>query len=169
VTELRRADSGDAPLLQLLAMETFLEAFSMAIPPRAMASLIETRFTLERIEAELAGGAASIFLVEEGGELAGYAAALPNGLLGTVGADAWELNRLYLRRHLFGRGLGDLLLKACLDDARGDGARSLWLKVWEGNGRGRAFYRRWGFEEIGREEMDIFGTVLPHLILEKVL
>ena len=169
MTELRRAVPGDAPALQLLAMETFIEAFSVAIPSKALAQLIETRFNLERIESEIAVGKASIFLVEEGVELAGYAVALPNGLLGTVGAGAWELNRIYLRRSLFGRGLGDLLMKACLDDARGDGARSLWLKVWEGNGRGRAFYRRWDFEEIGREEMDVFGTTLPHLIMEKVL
>ena len=60
-------------------------------------------------------------------------------------------------------------MAACVAEARGRGASWLWLKVWEENPRARAFYRRWGFRQAGREEVAVAGAVLPHLILVKDL
>jgi len=38
-----------------------------------------------------------------------------------------------------------------LDEAKSTGSRSIWLGVWEHNPRALAFYKRWGFEIVGRQ------------------
>lgn len=41
-------------------------------------------------------------------------------------------------------------IRQSLDAARQVGYQTLWLGVWEHNGRAQAFYRKWGFHEVGQ-------------------
>ncbi|WLT29980.1 N-acetyltransferase [Geothrix sp. PMB-07] len=49
------------------------------------------------------------------------------------------------------------------------GADEIWLGVWENNHRALAFYRRWGFQEVGEHVFKIGEQVDRDLILAKPL
>src|SRR5690606_2177473 len=62
-----------------------------------------------------------------------------------------ELWRFYVDRGWHGRGVAHALMDAVKARARQRGAASLWLGVWERNARAQAFYRKHGFEKVGRK------------------
>ena len=161
--------AAEIPQLRDLAEETFREAFAHALRGPALELLLIGRFTKAKFEALHDDPEGWLRVAEEGGRLVGYAQAQPAPcpVQGPGEMPDWELGRLYVRQSHHGLGPGQALMQACVDAAQAAGARGLWLKVWEDNPRGRAFYRRWGFVEVGREDMDLYGTVLVHLILVK--
>ena len=63
-----------------------------------------------------------------------------------------ELKRFYIDRAWQGAGLAQALMRATLDAAIVSGARTLWLGVWEHNPRAIAFYRKFGFVEVGMHD-----------------
>ena len=90
-------------------------------------------------------------VIEQGGEIF---FALDNGRpIGTVamiplGDDSFELAKMAVAPEARGRGIGDLLMGACIDLARTKGSRSIIL---ESNTKQEAainLYRKFGFKEI---------------------
>jgi len=45
--------------------------------------------------------------------------------------------------------VAEVLMMACVADARRRGGRTLWLGVWQENPRAIAFYRKAGFRVVG--------------------
>ena len=70
-------------------------------------------------------------------------------------ANPAELARIYADAEYHGRGIGVALLETCIREARGSGAETLWLGVWEKNPRAIAFYRREGFSEVGEHTFKV--------------
>ncbi|HEX5706809.1 MAG TPA: GNAT family N-acetyltransferase [Pyrinomonadaceae bacterium] len=147
---IRRAEAADAALLAELGARTFHDTFAADNRPEDMAAYLAWAFTPERLSEELEDARAHFFVAEVGGEAAGYAK-LRSGETheGVKGPDAIELERLYVRQDWLGRGVGPLLMRECLAEARRRGHRTIWLGVWEHNARARAFYRRFGFRDVG--------------------
>jgi GNAT superfamily N-acetyltransferase len=77
-------------------------------------------------------------------DLGPAAAALAGTDLAEADLPELELFAIYLDERAYGTGLGDRLLAEVL----GDAPALLW--VLHGNGRAEAFYRRHGFEAVGR-------------------
>jgi ribosomal-protein-alanine N-acetyltransferase len=74
--------------------------------------------------------------------------AAPIGLAAAVGREIPELGML-VRADRRGRGVGDALLRACLEWARAIGARMVVLHVFPHNAAAIALYRKHGFVERG--------------------
>ncbi|MFN8012674.1 MAG: GNAT family N-acetyltransferase [Holophagaceae bacterium] len=166
---VRPAAAAAAQRLQRVALDTFEEAFSPALPAAVLEAIFAERFTLARFRGELKDPAFAIFLAEDAEGFQGYGVVQPDPSPLDLDGPSVELGRLYVRAARHGEGVGEALMAACVGEARRRGARWLWLKVWEANPRARAFYRRWGFREAGREEVRVAGVALPHLILVKDL
>jgi ribosomal protein S18 acetylase RimI-like enzyme len=56
-----------------------------------------------------------------------------------------------------GRGVARQLMAAVFAAARGRSAQTLWLGVWEKNLRALAFYRKFGFVDVGSHQF-VLGT-----------
>jgi GNAT superfamily N-acetyltransferase len=110
--------------------------------------------------AEIADPRNTIFLAERGGDTVGYAM-LREGTApaGVADTDAIEIARLYSFTRWIGSGVGAALMQRCLDEAASRGRRAIWLGVWERNARAIAFYRRWGFADVGSQPFQL-GTDL---------
>lgn len=150
VIKIRRGAGADAALLAELGARTFYDTFAADNTPEDMAAYLASAFTPERLAEELADPLSLFLIAEVEGRAAGYAklraGEKPEGVRGP---DAIEIERLYVGREWLGRGVGPELMRACLDEARAGGHRSVWLGVWEHNHRARAFYRRFGFRDVG--------------------
>ena len=158
--KIRHGTVDDAELLSELGARTFSETFAADNTEEDLASYIATSFSVAQQTAELEDPASTFLIAEVDGHAAGYAK-LRDGAPkeGIEGANPIELVRLYVSREWLGRGLGQQLMRACLDEARRTGHETIWLGVWERNERAQAFYRKWNFRPFG-EHMFQLGADL---------
>jgi diamine N-acetyltransferase len=172
---IRRAHADDADVLSEFAERIFRETFEATNDPADMAAYLADAFGADRQRAEIAEPDAIVLLAEDiGGRDAGSDSASDSGsiagsnaaarLVGyshltpgeppesVHGSDPLELKRFYIDRAWQGTGLAQLLMRATLDAAIAANARTLWLGVWERNPRAIAFYRKFGFAEVGAHD-----------------
>ena len=167
---IRRANPEDAGLLAELGARTFSETFTADNSPEDMAAYLAASFNPAQQTAELADPASTFFIAEVGGRAAGYAqlhAGEPAE--GVEGSKPVELVRLYVSREWLGRGVGEALMRACVDEARRAGHGTIWLGVWERNGRAQAFYRKWNFRAVGEHVFHLGSDPQRDILMERAL
>jgi len=167
---IRRASPEDAGLLAELGARTFSETFAADNSPENMAAYLAASFSPARQTAELNDPASTFFIAEVGGVAAGYAqlhAGEPAE--GVEGPKPVELVRLYVSRGWLGRGVGEALMRACVDEARRTGHGTIWLGVWERNGRAQAFYRKWDFRAVGEHVFHLGSDPQRDILMERTL
>jgi ribosomal protein S18 acetylase RimI-like enzyme len=165
---VRRADPDDANLLSELGARTFEETFAADNTQEDMATYLASSFNLPQQTAELADAASTFLIAEVGGVPAGYAklcASQPAD--GVVGTKPVELVRLYVDKQWLGRGVGEVLMRTCVDEARQSGFDSVWLGVWERNLRAQAFYRKWGFQAVGNHVFQLGADAQNDILMER--
>ena len=167
---IRRADSEDAELLAELGASTFSETFAADNKPEDLSAYLAESFSVARQTEELADPASTFFIAEVEGHAAGYAklhAGEPEE--GVEGRKPVELVRLYVSREWLGRGVGEALMRACVEEARRAGHETFWLGVWERNGRAQAFYRKWDFRAVGEHVFQLGSDPQRDILMERAL
>jgi diamine N-acetyltransferase len=167
---IRRGELNDAGLLSELGERTFSDTFAADNTSEDMAAYIATSFSVAQQTRELEDPASIFLIAEVDGRAAGYAK-LHDGKpeKGVEGANPIELVRLYVSRDWLGRGIGERLMRACIDEARQAGRDSIWLGVWERNARAQAFYRKWNFRTVGEHMFRLGSDLQRDLIMECTL
>jgi ribosomal protein S18 acetylase RimI-like enzyme len=146
---LRPATDADAALLAEFGRRTFAAAFAGNNDPVQMARYMAQTYGVEQQSAELSDPQAFTLMAEVEGETAGYARLRVHTEPGITGDNPIEIHRFYVDQRWHGRGVAAALMQACLAEALQRRHDVVWLGVWEHNPRARAFYRKWGFEEVG--------------------
>jgi ribosomal protein S18 acetylase RimI-like enzyme len=167
---IRRGTLDDADLLSELGARTFSETFAADNTPEDLAAYIATSFNGAQQTAELEDSDSTFLIAEIDGRAAGYAM-LREGEpeQGVDSANAIELVRLYVSRDWLGRGIGEQLMRACIDEAGQTGHETLWLGVWERNARAQAFYRKWNFREVGEHMFQLGSDMQRDILMERTL
>ena len=167
---IRRANSDDAKLLAELGARTFEQTFAADNTGEDMASYLALHFSVAQQTAELAHPASTFLIAEVDGHTAGYAKLHagdpPNEI---EGAKPIELVRLYVSQEWLGRGVGEVLMRACVDESRSAGHETLWLGVWERNARAQAFYRKWDFRAVGEHIFQLGADRQRDILMERAL
>jgi len=161
----------DAAKLAELGARLFGETFGPDNEPADMQAYLSAAFTPSRMQAELADTNRKVWLAhDKAAETAmGYAVVWSHPAPPDVhGLKPLEIARLYADQRYHGRGLGSALMETCLAHARGNHFDVIWLGVWEHNARAIAFYRRFGFREIGSQAFHLGGDVQRDLIMCRV-
>lgn len=167
---IRRVTQADLGLLQDLSVRTFREAFESFYTTNDFAAFLQEAFHPEKLARELADPAFTFIFAEQEAKPIGYAV-LRQGLAEAcvLGPNPIELGRIYTLQQALGKGVGPALLEACIGIAKGKGARTLWLGVWEKNPRALAFYARHGFRDVGFHHFLVGSQVDVDRILVKDL
>ena len=168
--KIRHAGREDAGLLAEFGARTFAETFAADNTQEDMTAYIDASFNLAQQTAELAHPASTFLIAEVGGVAAGYAQ-LQSGppAEGVRGAQPIELVRLYVSREWLGRGVGEALMRRCVDEARQTGHGTIWLGVWERNGRAQAFYRKWNFRAVGEDVFQLGSDPQRDILMERAV
>ena len=147
---IRRAHHLDAKQLSALAEKTFRDTFTAMNTAEDMARHCRTSYG-EVIQAEEISDPNMVTLLcEDGGRLIGFAQLRWGEAPSCVVADApGEIQRLYVVSDCHGKGVARDLMNACIDEIRRRPSDVVWLGVWERNPRAIAFYKKWGFLEVG--------------------
>jgi [ribosomal protein S18]-alanine N-acetyltransferase len=134
---VRTVAEGDLDACVALFVEVAAERRWLASEPP-----VDEKEVRARWRSLLATGEGTLVLAEDD------AGGPPLGMAAMVGRTSPELGMLVAptaRR----RGVGDALLRACVDWARGVGAREVVLHVFPHNDAAIALYRKQGFEDRG--------------------
>ena len=167
---IRHGTLADAALLSELGARTFTETFAADNSPEDLSAYLATSFNVAQQTAELEDPGSTFLIAEVDGRAAGYAM-LREGEpeKGVEGANPVELVRLYVSHDWLGRGIGEQLMRACIDEARQAGHETLWLGVWERNARAQAFYRKWNFRTVGEHMFQLGSDLQRDFLMERTL
>ena len=170
LVRIRSATAADAGPLAPLALQIFRETFAHLSDPVQMEKYCAQAFEPGQLAREIDDPASRFLLVERGGELVGYAK-LRTGYVPkcVTGPEPIELSRMYVRSDCHGRGVAHQLMQACLDECLRMAKKTWWLGVWEYNQRARAFYRKWGFVEVGAHPFQFADELQEDLVMVRGL
>jgi GNAT superfamily N-acetyltransferase len=160
----------DNHLLFEIGRETFSEACGADNTAHDMQLYLEGSFGPEIQAAELASPSSLFLIAEIDDQPVGYARLLK----GTpppeiVGSRPIEIVRFYTRTPWIGRRVGGGLMEACLREARTRGCNTLWLGVWEKNGRAIAFYEKWGFQRVGAHDFLLGDDLQTDWLMQRLV
>ena len=165
---IRNAKTTDANLLADLGRRTFEETFASDNTIEDMDAYLASSFSVEQQIAELSDPDSTFLIGEADGIAAGYAKLHPGKSTEAIkGARPIELVRLYVLHEWLGRGVGQVLMRACLDEARSAGYETIWLGVWERNARAQAFYRKWNFRPVGEQIFQLGSDPQRDIVMER--
>jgi len=164
---VRVATRKDASLLAELGARTFRD-YSLITPHEDVERYVKENFTPEKVLACLSVKNVAALILERSGQAIGYALLSPGKAQNQlVPPDSIQIKRLYILDEWTGRKLGDALMARCLEHARHLGIRSVWLTVWENNGRAIHFYERWGFRRVGTCDFAVGRNIQRDFVLLK--
>ena len=147
------ARAEDAEVLSRFAAQAFTDTFAHLYDPADLGAFLATWNPPERIRAQIADPAWAIRIARGAhGEIAGFAKMGPIDFdlpPGQPAAGATELHQLYVGEAAKGTGLAAALMQWAIGWAR-ERASILYLSVFIENHRAQAFYRRYGFVDVGR-------------------
>ena len=153
---IRRAHRLDAKKLSALAEETFRDTFAAVNTPEDLALHCRTSYSEAIQEEEISNPDRVTLLCEDDGRLIGFAQLRWGEAPSCVVADApGEIQRLYVVSDCHGKGVARDLMNACIDESRSRRLDVVWLGVWERNSRAIAFYKKWGFLEVGEHTFQL--------------
>ena len=167
---IRRGTLQDLDRLVDLSARTFRETFETFYSMEDFNAFLQGAFSREKLKGELEDPNCTFLFAEEEGEALGYALVRQGPAEPCVhGPDPIELLRIYVLQKAVGKGIGPALMDACIQVAKGKGAHTLWLGVWEHNTRALAFYERYGFVDVGFHDFHVGSQVDVDRILVKDL
>jgi len=143
----------DADALSAFAETAFRHTFGHIYDPADLASFLAGWNPPDRIRAQLADPDWTIALIRgDGGAILGFVKLGPIDFdlpAGQPSEDATELHQLYVDHEAKGSGVAAALMEWGIAWAR-ERAAILYLSVFTENPRAQAFYRRYGFVDVGR-------------------
>jgi len=158
--KIRRATASDANLLAALGAATMYETYFETDDPQDMSKYIVDNFNPPSVKAELEDKNNTFFLAEINGKIIGYAKLREGQPVEAVkDKNALELHRLYVLEKMTRHGIGEILMRKCLEEAKSNGFDALWLSVFDLNVRAQKFYEKLGFTQVG--ETDFFYGEKP--------
>jgi ribosomal protein S18 acetylase RimI-like enzyme len=148
--KIRRAEVKDAVLLAALGGATNYETYFETDEPEDLAKYIADFFNPKALKIELEDENSTFFIAEINGKAVGYAKLREGNPAECVkGENIVELAKLYVLEKLTRHGVGKILMRKCLDEAKSKGFDALWLSVFHLNARAFEFYKKLGFTQVG--------------------
>jgi diamine N-acetyltransferase len=149
---IKRADKNDASLLSDLSNITFIETYRGSCPDNDLLSVMDSWFNEEAIARELNDPDDLYYIAFAEGFPAGYMRLKEENSEYPLEKKykALQLKRIYVLKEYQSKKIGAALMSFALKLATEKNYELLWLGVWEGNDKARAFYDRWGFTDINQ-------------------
>jgi len=172
--EIRKSELTDLENLRAIGMQTFIETFGEMNTQENMTKYLTESFNEERLRSELTNPDTVIYFAILENQVIGYVK-LNFGEAQTEIKDqkSLEIERIYVLKEYYGKGVGQVLYNTALDIARQKKVEAVWLGVWEENPRAISFYKKNGFVEFDKHVFilgdDVQTDIMMKLDLESSL
>lgn len=168
--QIKRCTLAQLTELREIAIETYRDTFSDTNSEALMQSYFKEALSLEKLLVEFNEPHSYFYFIYSDQQVAGFLKINELGAQTDISDDdSLEIERFYIRKAFFRRGLGNTLMKFACDLAIQSGKTYVWLGVWENNFRALHFYQHNGFVEIGKHPFDMAGDIQTDLVLKKIL
>ena len=168
--EIRMARPEDAGMIAELSRRTFYDTFAGENTAENMEKFMNEQFTYDALVKEVHAPGNIFIIAEVGAEAVGYARLRESAPPSQVDElPSIEIARIYALQTMIGRGVGNALMKRCVEIAYEMGKRVVWLGVWERNQRAIQFYMRWGFEKFDEHNFVLGDDVQKDWLMKKML
>ncbi|MCW8807716.1 MAG: GNAT family N-acetyltransferase [Rhodanobacter sp.] len=167
---IRRAEPSDARRLAELAELTFRDTFKATNTPDDMNVHCATYYSEAIQGREIPDSKMATLVCEHDSQLAGFAQLRWGHAPDCIKAERpAEIQRLYVREAWHGKGIAQELMSESMALAKASGADQVWLGVWERNPRAIAFYKKWGFAEVGDHIFPVGSDPQRDIIMTRVV
>ncbi|HEY5729741.1 MAG TPA: GNAT family N-acetyltransferase [Anaerolineales bacterium] len=152
---IRYGTPTDANELAEIGARTFYDAYIETTDPDSLQAYIQKAFSPEIQHNELSNPDSIFLIVEVDGRIAGYAYLM-------LSTKSMQISRIYLLQQYIGKGL----MSSIFDEASQRHCDSIWLGVWEKNGKAISFYKKAGFRETGSQPFEFGDKIHEDRIME---
>lgn len=167
---IRRAEHLDAKRLALVAEQTFRDTFAAVNTPEDMALHCRTSYGEALQAREIDDPRMLTLIAEDEGNAMGFAQLRWGEAPGCVVARApGEILRLYVAREYHGKGVAHELMRACVQQLAEHQSDVVWLGVWERNPRAIAFYKKFGFTEVGEHGFRVGSDLQRDVVMARAV
>jgi ribosomal protein S18 acetylase RimI-like enzyme len=167
---LRRAEPRDAAALAELMERTFRQTFGAFNSEAEMAAHGERHFGEAIQQREIADPDVATFVCTAGDALIAFAQVRQGHRPAEItGTNPVEIHRIYVDSAFHGKGIAQLLMAACLDEAKQRNADAIWLGVWENNPKAMRFYEKYGFATVGEHIFHVGDDPQRDLLMMRAL
>ncbi|WP_295730634.1 N-acetyltransferase [uncultured Limosilactobacillus sp.] len=168
--QLVTLDPQDLDRLQEVAQTTFTETFGADNDPKDLQKFLNETYSPKQLAKELSSTTSRTYFYNVNGQITGYLkvnweAAQTEKLY----PDALEIQRIYVLRRFQKLHIGGRLMNKALSIAKDLGKSSVWLGVWENNGKAQGFYKHYGFERVGEHTFTVGNDQQTDYLLLKKL
>lgn len=144
-----------------LSRKTFQQAFNHIYDAATLDSYFNTSFSDSQLLSELYDTNSQFWGAKYQDQWIGYAkirsSKIPPELSGKA---VIELQRMYVLKAHWGKGVAHQLMLTCIEQARQQGFSHLWLGVWGKNDRAISFYKKYGFKKVGTQQFIVTETLI---------
>jgi len=167
-TEIVRATPADIEIIQILARQTFIEAFSFENLIDNMMKYLDESFSFEKLIEELNNPDSEFYLIYSARTPIGYLKINMSGSQTELqDSNSLEIQRIYVLKEFYGKQAGQSLFNKALEIAKLKKVDYIWLGVWENNFRAVNFYKKNGFVKFS-EHAFRFGDDIQTDIMMKL-
>ena len=165
----------DAHRVSALAIETFPLACPLGTTRENIDLFCATKLSPEAFEAYLSDPRVRIWCAADGDELVGYVMTVsgepenPVIVTAVTSRPTVEISKIYVRASSHGSGTAQELMDVAVEDAKVQGAQSVWLGVNQQNARANSFYERTGFFLVGERSFEVGENIECDYVREKAL
>jgi len=132
--------------LQKISRDTFLETFAHSTSEENMRHYLENNFSKEQLAKEIEQEYSEFYFAKLEDAVIGYLKINYSGAQTELNDQkSLEVERIYIVREYYRKGVGQLLLNFALQIAKQQKLDYVWLGVWEENHRAIQFYLKNGF------------------------
>lgn len=148
---IRECTMDDLSTLRKISIDTFDDTFRHLNTPANMEVYLNQAFDIEKLRDELSNSNSFFYFLYADEELSGYLKLNEHEAQTDINDPrSLEIERIYVKRQVQGKGLGGFQLNRAIDIASSRSKAYIWLGVWEKNEKAIQFYKKNGFYEIGR-------------------
>jgi ribosomal protein S18 acetylase RimI-like enzyme len=144
--EIHRATIANIDELQKISRDTFFETFAYSTSEENMLHYLENNFSKEQLSKEIEQEHSAFYFAMLENAIIGYLKINYSGAQTELNDQkSLEVERIYIDKKYYGKGVGQLLLDFALQIAKQQQMDYAWLGVWEENHRAIQFYLKNGF------------------------
>ncbi|NLI90939.1 MAG: GNAT family N-acetyltransferase [Peptococcaceae bacterium] len=148
---IRKCVMDDLSVLREFSRQTFDDTFRRLNTPENMKAYLEQAFDISKLSEQLSNNHSAFYFLFMNEELSGYLKVNEHEAQTDIyDPQSLEIERIYVRKDLHGKGLGSRLMDKALKIAQIKGKSYIWLGVWEKNQKAIEFYKNNGFYAIGK-------------------
>lgn len=164
--EISPVGRSELAALYTISRTTFLDTYAHKNEPENVEIHLRDQLSMDQLGQEFKEAGTRFYFARMGKEIVGYTK-LNTGSAQTedLYPHALEVERIYVIRSMWKRGIGRKLIEHALGQARMLDRSMVWLGVWTENPEAIAFYTHLGFEPYGTHIFTVGNDPQTDLIL----